>query len=259
MSATTIAPVWNLSHGSPMSLFEKDHPAHQHWITVGKKIRSLKPKGIVIVSAHWQAEHDLHRSLDDGKPFVQVNTNESNPLIFDFYNFPKHYYDTTFPTKNPASLNQRVIQQLEGSGYKVKPVDRGIDHGVWVPLKSAFGESLEIPLVQVSLPIGRDALTDTNASLELGKSLRPLRKQGFLIVGSGQAVHNLRDYFTNTPGAENTYGKTFPPALFKAMTEVSQEKDEDTAEQSRWKQAIQIISRDDYKRAHPTPEHLSRE
>lgn len=253
-----VAPVWTLSHGSPMSLFETDHPAHQHWISVGKKIRSLQPNGIVIVSAHWQAEFNLQKSLDDGKKFIQINTNQSNPLIFDFYNFPKHYYDATFPTKNPAFLSQNVIQQLKLNGYEVQQVDRGIDHGVWVPLKSAFGESLEIPLVQVSLPIDRDAMTDSKACLELGKALRPLREQGFLIIGSGQAVHNLRDFFTHTPGAENTYGKTFPPALFQAMTEVSKEEDQIQAEQSRWKSALDLLNRDDYKRAHPTPEHLLR-
>ncbi|PWN46468.1 hypothetical protein IE53DRAFT_372397, partial [Violaceomyces palustris] len=85
-----LAPVYFISHGGPPSLFEPGHPAHQKWIEIGSEMRQIPDlKGIVVVSAHWQAD-DLRRADGEGME-VYVNVDETNPIIYDFYNFPKHY------------------------------------------------------------------------------------------------------------------------------------------------------------------------
>lgn len=246
VSARTM-PTWLLSHGSPMSLYEPGHPAYRHWVAIGKEIRQLKPRGIVIVSAHWQA--DGRKTLSpDGTVEVDMNTNTSNPLIYDFYNFPKHYYDAQFHSGNPAELQQLISQQLTANGIHVRPTDRGIDHGVWVPLKSAFGETLEIPLTQISLPIERSPKVDAEASLRLGAALGALRAQDIVVIGSGQTVHNLRDFFG---GKDGGYSDTFPLALYDAIQQ--------HADQERRQKALSLFDRPDYRSAHPTQEHLLRE
>lgn len=41
-------------------MFEHTHPAYQHWLEWGKEVRTLHDQGVirglVFVSAHWQAE-----------------------------------------------------------------------------------------------------------------------------------------------------------------------------------------------------------
>ena len=64
---------------------------------------------------------------------------------------------------------------------------RGLDHGVFVPLKVIYPEA-EIPVVELSLDRGLDAALHCAA----GHALRELRSQGVLIVGAGMSFHNLR-------------------------------------------------------------------
>ena len=47
----------------------------------------------------------------------------------------------------------------------------------------------DIPVVQLSLDLSLTA----EQQLDIGKMLRPLRKEGVLILGSGNVVHNLRE------------------------------------------------------------------
>src|SRR5207302_1591704 len=67
----------------------------------------------------------------------------------------------------------------------VPETKRGLDHGAWVPLLLAWAEA-RIPVVQVSLPAG-----SPEQVFALGRSLRPLRDEDILVVGSGGIVHNL--------------------------------------------------------------------
>jgi aromatic ring-opening dioxygenase catalytic subunit (LigB family) len=69
-------------------------------------------------------------SLHDAQLIV-VNHNPANPLIYDFYNFPTHYYSQTFHSAGPEGGVEVVKRALEAGGWKVEPVDRGLDHGLW--------------------------------------------------------------------------------------------------------------------------------
>jgi hypothetical protein len=69
-------------------------------------------------------------SLRDAQ-LTLVNNNPANPLIYDFYNFPTHYYSQTFHSAGPEGGVEVVKRALEAGGWKVEPVDRGLDHGLW--------------------------------------------------------------------------------------------------------------------------------
>lgn len=256
------APIWFIAHGGPPTLFDVNHPAHQHWLKVASDIKNAKLKGIIFVSAHWQAESGdfVDTSKRNSERSILLNTNTNNPLIYDFYNFPKHYYETKFESKNPPDLQEAVAKHLRQEEYHVQETDRGIDHGVWVPLR-ASGPIFNVPLIQVSLPIATKPEQDGIAALHLGRALRGLREQGYAIIGGGQPVHNLRDYMmARSAGAPrpSNYGKTFSAALTRALVNIpSEEREgEQGVDPARWIEAKSLFQRPDYAEAHPTSEHL---
>lgn len=254
---TTKAPVWFIAHGGPPTLFEIESAPHQHWLQIGKDLRQANLRGIVFVSAHWQAEDDDFAEAASSKSIL-INNNVSNPLIYDFYGFPQSYYTTRFISSNPTELQQAVAKHLKKEGYIVAEKDRGPDHGVWVPLR-ASGEHFDIPLIQVSLPVSKTPLEDGTAALRLGRALRGLRRSGYAIIGGGQPVHNLRDYMTARQGTSlkgGDYGQSFAAALTQALAKAGNSELGGDGDPKRWADAKALFGRDDYLRAHPTSEHL---
>ena len=134
-----------------------------------------RPKALLVISGHWE------------EPVFTVQTNPAPPLLFDYYGFPPETYQLTWPAKGDPALAARVRALLEGAGLKTgEDVERGYDHGVFVPLKVAFPEA-DIPTVQLSLR----ADLDPQAHLAAGRALEPLRDEGILIIGSGNSYHNM--------------------------------------------------------------------
>ncbi|ODN94750.1 extradiol ring-cleavage dioxygenase [Cryptococcus wingfieldii CBS 7118] len=179
VNSSSLGDVYFLSHGGPPSVEQTESPPYKAWRKFGKTITANPPKGIVVVSAHWESDQGLNT----------VNSNILNPLIYDFYGFPKHFYQLKFASKADPELQEKVVGALKEGGIPLSRADRGLDHGVWIPFKAAFGEDTTFPLVQVSLPASADPVE----SIKLGQALSKLRAQGYAIVGTGQVVHNLRD------------------------------------------------------------------
>jgi len=124
-------------------------------------------RAIVIVSAHWQARGQL-----------RATSWEHAPLVYDFGGFPEELYKITYPAPGDPALAARIPDA-------VPETKRGLDHGAWVPLRLAWPDA-KIPVVQVSLPAD-----GARAAFDLGRSLRPLRDEGVIVIGSGGIVHNL--------------------------------------------------------------------
>jgi 4,5-DOPA dioxygenase extradiol len=90
--------------------------------TIGREITTqVKPKAIVVFSAHWQ----------EGPSRIKINAAEQTDIIYDFCNFPPHYYEYKFPNKDSPVLAQKVVDRLAVAGIEVEKVQRGLDHGVW--------------------------------------------------------------------------------------------------------------------------------
>lgn len=88
------------------------------------------PKAIVMVSAHWQ-ETD-----------VTVTSGEKPGLIFDYYGFPTHTYQLSYPAPGDPALAARLVALLGQAGIKANADDtRGFDHGTFIPLLLMFPEA----------------------------------------------------------------------------------------------------------------------
>lgn len=73
----------------------RDHPAFHKLGETGREITAgVKPKAVVVISAHWQ--HGLNT--------IAINVADKTDLIYDFYNFPPHYYEYDYPNREAARL-----------------------------------------------------------------------------------------------------------------------------------------------------------
>jgi 4,5-DOPA dioxygenase extradiol len=137
--------------------------------------RTARPRALAVVSAHWQTR--------DG---VAVTSAARHRVIHDFGGFPDVLYGLDYPAPGDPALAADVAGRLGAAGFTARlDPERGIDHGVWIPLRIAWPDGT-IPVVQVSLPEMPPA-----DLLRMGEALAPLRDDGVLVLGSGGLVHNL--------------------------------------------------------------------
>lgn len=181
MSSTQ--PTFFVPHGAGPCFFMDWNPPDA-WDRMEAFLRGIRdtlpeqPKAILLVSAHWL------------EPVFSTTSGEQPDLIYDYYNFPPHTYELTYPAPGQPALAQRVVELLQQAGLPAATdAGRGFDHGMFIPLKLMFPEA-EIPVVQLSLRQDLDA----EAHLQAGRALQSLRDEGVLIVGSGMSFHNMRGY-----------------------------------------------------------------
>jgi 4,5-DOPA dioxygenase extradiol len=169
-ASTARMPVLFLGHGSPMNAIE-DNEFVQGFRKAAKEIP--KPVSILCISAHWETKG------------TQITAMEHPKTIHDFGGFPKALFDVQYPAPGSPALATSIQHHLEP-----KPIGLdtswGLDHGAWSVIKHLYPEA-NIPVLQCSLDY-----TKTPAEhYALARELSWLRKQGVLIVGSGNMVHNL--------------------------------------------------------------------
>ncbi len=162
-------PALYISHGAP-PLFE-----HEQWMRslLGWADRLPTPRGILIVSAHWEAA-----------PLSLSAVDPSN-VVYDFGGFHPRYYRMRYDTPEASALAAEVLGALPTGQHVHQHASRGLDHGAWVPLKVMYPNA-DIPVLQLSLP------TDDPATLlQLGSHLSSLRERGILVIGTGFLTHGL--------------------------------------------------------------------
>ncbi|KAK7606564.1 Extradiol ring-cleavage dioxygenase, class III enzyme, subunit B [Phyllosticta paracitricarpa] len=144
-------------------------------------------------------------------------------------------------------LAQNVMSKLEQAGIGYTPVDRGLDHGAWVPLRIAFDSEknlLRVPVVQVSI-FKNDG---PNEHFRLGQAVAKLREEGVLIHYSGMAVHNLRDMWLAAGESRPLpYVGSFDNALKQAAK---------AEPGKRPREMSALLKPGDARQAHPSCDHL---
>lgn len=225
-------PSLYVPHGGGPCFFMEDPQGI--WTGMGRFLAALpdslpeRPQAILIVSGHWET-----------RGFALTGALHP-PLVYDYYGFPPHTYQLKYDAPGAPVLAGHVAGLLQEAGFEAQ-VDpaRGLDHGVFVPLKVAFPEAT-VPVVELSL----DAGLDPALHLAAGRALAPLRAEGVLVMGAGMSFHNLRAL-----GDPRLTGpsRQFDAWLDAAARAPAQER---AGLLARWQEAPAA------RLAHPRPEHL---
>lgn len=185
------------------------------------------PKGIVIISAHWES------------PGLQLTTAPQLETIHDFGGFGPALHALHYPAKTASWVIDATKQALNAGGIEAEDNwQRGLDHGAWIPLMLALPKA-DIPVVQLSLPYG----STPEALFYLGQALSELAHQDILVIGSGATVHNLRKIApegSKTPGWATGFDDWIENVL------IAQD----------WAALFQFRNSEFGRISHPTPEHF---
>jgi 4,5-DOPA dioxygenase extradiol len=167
-------PVLFTSHGNPMDIpkSEEERPFWRTLHQLGIKLQNdYEVKAALIVSAHW---------LSKGT-FVNISAQQTQ--IYDYYGFPKEYYDVKYQAKGAPNVAKELKQIVPAIN---ETTDWGLDHGAWPMLMHLFPKA-NISVFQMSI----DYPAAPRSHYELAKQLKALREKGVLIIGSGSLIHNL--------------------------------------------------------------------
>lgn len=225
-----------ISHGGgPLPLL--GDPGHQQMVTCLQQIAAdlPKPKAVLVISAHWECD-------------IPTITSSAQPdLIYDYYGFPPESYEITYPCSGEPELANRVFQLLQEVGIEARLDDqRGLDHGVFVPMKIMYPDA-DIPCVQLSLLTS----LDERQHIAIGEALQSLAQDSdVLIIGSGFSFHNLNAFFTaDSPEAQKN-NHDFEDWLTETCTSQKLSESERAEQLANWNTAPGA------RFCHPRHEHL---
>lgn len=168
-------PVLFTSHGNPMDIpmSKEERPFWNKLFELGIELqKNYAVKAALVVSAHWCTKG------------TYVNIMQEQKQIFDYYGFPKNYYEVYYSAQGSPEIAHEVTKIVPSI---IETTDWGLDHGAWPMLMHLFPKA-DVPVFQMSI----DYHAKPEYHYELGQQLKSLREKGVLIIGSGSLIHNLR-------------------------------------------------------------------
>jgi 4,5-DOPA dioxygenase extradiol len=219
-------PVLFVGHGSPLNAITENEFS-RGWAALGALLP--RPRAVLAVSAHWYLDATC------------LTGNEHPPTIHDFSGFPEALDAVRYPAPGSRALAERVRELLGLDGAAVRS-DWGLDHGTWSVLRWIY-PAAEVPVVQLSL----DAGLTPRQHVDLARSLRALRRERVLVMGSGNVTHDLREAFRRMRDGDPStpeVSRRFDEAVRAALVD----RDTDRLV-GLWP------GTEDGRRNHPTPDH----
>lgn len=188
-------PTGFLAHGAPtLALDAARGEPLRRW---GRALP--RPEAILCISAHFESSP------------LAVEVGARPRTVYDFSGFPDALYRVEYRAPGAPALAERVAALLSPI-EAVARVERGFDHGVWVPLVHLF-PGADVPVVQLSLP----ARGKPEQVVAMGQHLAPLRDEGVLILGSGNLTHNLRRVDFSERSAPPSWASEFDAWVAEAL------------------------------------------
>ena len=123
------------------------------------KTLPARPNAILVVSAHWLT---LGETLVSTKP---------------------HYEVPGYKVAGSAGTGKLIVEYIPSVE---KDPEWELDHGAWAILRHISPQA-DIPVIELSI----DMTKPLDYHWQLARQLYRLRRQGILIIGSGNIVHNL--------------------------------------------------------------------
>jgi 4,5-DOPA dioxygenase extradiol len=170
-------PVLFIGHGSPMNMVLENNFT-RHLRDLGSSLP--QPKAIMVISAHW---------LTRG---TRVNCREKPDIIYDFYGFPDALYQVRYPCSGAPAYARNLVQSPALHTLIHCDETRGLDHASYAILLHMFPKA-DIPVFELSLDYSFNDWRPKTVQYhyDLARKLHSLRRNGVLIIGSGNIVHNL--------------------------------------------------------------------
>ncbi len=228
-----LMPALFIGPGTPINAIEENEFT-RNWVKLGKEIP--KPKAVLCISAHW---------LTKGTFITAMN---SPRTIHDFSGFGQELYNVQYPAKGNPELANEARELITHSDIELY-YEWGLDHGTWSIVNQLYPDA-DIPVIQLSI----DYKKDHQYHYDLAKQIYSLRKNGVLIIGSGNLIYNTRIADPSQGFAADENG-IYPEYAFDWAVEFN-EKLKLIFQNGNFQEAV------DYKKmgklgklAHPTPDH----
>lgn len=191
MKKETLMPALFLAHGSPMNAITLNRFSLS-WHQLG--VQLPKPRAILLISSHWTTQgHTAITAMD--RPST----------IHDFVGFPNELVDLEYPAKGAPFLASHIVKTLEEFTHIYEDYsDWGLDHGAWSVLAHMYPDA-DIPILELSLDLSKPMAYHH----QFGRALSELRRQGILLIGSGNVVHNLRSLKWELEQTPYTWAENF--------------------------------------------------
>ena len=216
-------PAVFFGHGSPMNTLERNRYTDA-WRAFGRACP--RPRALLVVSAHWYVNA------------TAVTAMEHPRVIHDFYGFPEELFAFDYPAPGSPEVAAEVVEALAPVWCGLDRDSWGIDHGSWSVLAHAFPDA-GVPVVQLSV----NALEPPAYHLALGRRLAALRHSGVVVVGSGNAVHNLPRMNPSLPDSGYEWARRFDEAARAVLRDAPGD-------------AARLAEHPDWSLAVPTPDHF---
>lgn len=216
-------PALFIGHGSPMNTLETN-VFTQRWRELALMIG--RPTAILALSAHWYV------------PATAVTSMANPRTIHDFSGFPRELSEFEYPAPGSPALASRVAEILSTQDVIQDDAQWGLDHGTWSVLAQMYPEA-DIPVVQLSL----NSTFTAAEHLVVGRSLNALRREGVLILCSGNVVHHLGMLDRSQHDGVYDWAQLFDAEVQQLMT-------------NHPELLPQIIHHPEWLKAAPTPEHF---
>ena len=95
---TTKTPLLFIAHGSPMNAIEQNQYT-ESWRAIGESI--LKPRAILMFSAHWITEHE-----------TRISTCAEPDMIYDMGGFPPELYRVRYDAPGSREIAEEILSVI---------------------------------------------------------------------------------------------------------------------------------------------------